>query len=118
MRRGELAGAAVASAISRSKLSAGRAAHAQGEYPVATAPRVVDMRVSDTQWVQMKLQKLSAFGGQRGNFFARVPCSEKQQNYSSTVSYLAASLLERYRILGLAEEGSGPDAQGRKPSQW
>jgi ribonucleoside-diphosphate reductase alpha chain len=69
----------------------------------------IDMRVSDPQWAQMKLRKLSTFGEQRGAFLAPVPGSERQQSYPSTVAYLAALLLERYRTLGLAqEEGDGP----------
>jgi ribonucleoside-diphosphate reductase alpha chain len=69
----------------------------------------IDMRVSDPQWAQMKLRKLSTFGEQRGAFLSPVPGSDRQQSYPSTVAYLAALLLERYRALGLArEEGDGP----------
>ena len=59
------------------------------------------MRVSDTAWVINKLRKLTNFGEQRGDFLAQVPGAEKQQNYPSTVAYMAALLLHRYRVLGL-----------------
>jgi ribonucleoside-diphosphate reductase alpha chain len=75
----------------------------------------IDMRVSDPQWVQMKLQKLSTFGEQRGDFLARVPGSDRQKSYPSTVSYLAALLLERYRVLGLAEKDVCAVALGTLP---
>lgn len=61
----------------------------------------IDMRVSNPAWVLMKLRKLVDFGEQRGDFLAQVPGAQRQENYPSTVAYIAALLLERYRILGL-----------------
>lgn len=61
----------------------------------------IDMRVSDPAWVAMKLRKLSNFGEVRGDFLAQVPGLEKQQNYPSTVAYVAAVLLARMEALGL-----------------
>lgn len=62
----------------------------------------IDMRVSDTGWALMKLKKLLKFGEQRGDFLAWVPGETRQQNYPSTVAYMAALLLERYRVLGFS----------------
>jgi len=64
----------------------------------------IDMRVSDTSWALMKLKKLLAFGEQRGDFLAFVPGEQRQQNYPSTVAYMAAVLIERYRVLGLLKD--------------
>lgn len=64
----------------------------------------IDMRVSDTSWAVMKLKKLLTFGEQRGDFLAFVPGEQRQQNYPSTVAYMAAVLIERYRVLGLLND--------------
>lgn len=61
----------------------------------------IDMRVSNPAWVIMKLRKLLKFGEQRGDFLAQVPGQQRQMNYPSTVAYMAAVLLDRYRVLGL-----------------
>lgn len=63
----------------------------------------IDMRVSDPKWVAMKLQKLANFGEVRGDFLAHVPGDVKQQNYPSTVAYVATLLLARMKVLGLLE---------------
>lgn len=63
----------------------------------------IDMRVSDVSWILMKLRKLTKFGEQRGDFMATVPGSNHQHNYPSTVAYIAALLIERYRVLGFTE---------------
>ncbi len=78
----------------------------------------IDMRISDPQWAQMKLQKLATFGEQRGDFLAFVPGSDRQQGYPSTVAYLATQLLERYRVLGLAAAEVAPVAQGDLPLEF
>ncbi len=70
----------------------------------------IDMRVSDPAWAVMKLRKLVNFGEQRGDFMAFVPGGERQQLYPSTVAYIVALLLERYRILGLANGELAGDA--------
>lgn len=64
----------------------------------------IDARVSDPAWIVMKLRKLTNFGEQRGDFLAQVPGEDRQKNYPSTVAYVAAILLERYRVLGLVKE--------------
>ncbi|MDO9100080.1 MAG: ribonucleoside-diphosphate reductase, adenosylcobalamin-dependent, partial [Caldisericota bacterium] len=76
----------------------------------------IDMRVSDPKWAQMKLRKLADFGEQRGDFLAFVPGESRQQSYPSTVAYIAALLLERYRVLGLAGDDLSSDtAQAALP---
>lgn len=70
----------------------------------------IDMRVSDPKWAQMKLRKLRNFGEQRGDFLAFVPGEDRQQSYPSTVAYIAALLLERYRVLGLAGDELATDS--------
>lgn len=61
----------------------------------------IDMRISDPAWIAMKLRKLTSFGEMRGDFMAQVPGDVKQQNYPSTVAYVAAVLLARLEALGL-----------------
>jgi len=63
----------------------------------------IDMRISDAQWVAMKLRKLRSFGEVRGDFLAQVPGETRQQNYPSTVAYIAAVLLGRMQTLGLLD---------------
>lgn len=79
-----------------------------GKYPKVldglTKLLSIDMRISDPAWVVMKLRKLLKFGEQRGDFMADTPNGKGQHNYSSTVAYMAALLLERYRVLGLIKD--------------
>lgn len=63
----------------------------------------IDMRISDPAWVAMKLRKLLNFGEVRGDFLAQVPMDVKQQNYPSTVAYMATVLLARMQTLGLID---------------
>lgn len=76
-----------------------------GTYPAALNGLMkvlsIDMRVSDPKWVAMKLEKLANFGEVRGDFLAQVPGDVKQQNYPSTVAYVATLLLARMKALGL-----------------
>jgi ribonucleoside-diphosphate reductase alpha chain len=76
-----------------------------GKYPKVldglTKMLSIDMRVSDPAWVAMKLRKMTTFGEVRGDFLAQVPGSNKQQNYPSTVAYVATVLLARMEALGL-----------------
>jgi ribonucleoside-diphosphate reductase alpha chain len=79
----------------------------------------IDMRVSNPAWAIMKLRKLLSFNEPRGDFFAKVPGEGRQMCYPSTVAYMAAVLLERYRVLGLdrgtlevASEGKPVKAKG------
>src|SRR5690554_3030983 len=66
----------------------------------------LDMRVVDPAWIGMKLRKLLNYAEPRGDFLARVPGSERQANYPSTVAYVAQLVIHRYAMLGiLTEEG-------------
>jgi len=76
----------------------------------------IDMRISDTAWAIMKLRKLLNFGEQRGDFLAWVPGENRQQNYPSTVAYMAALLLDRYRVLGITTTTIEADAPASEPS--
>ncbi len=73
----------------------------------------LDMRVVDPAWIGMKLRKLLNYAESRGDFLARVPGSEKQANYPSTVAYVAQLVIHRYAMLGiLTEEGMPVNAMG------
>ena len=63
----------------------------------------LDMRVVDANWIGMKLRKLLNFGEQNGDFWAQVPGEDRSSLYPSTVAYLAALLLERYKVLGILD---------------
>lgn len=76
----------------------------------------IDMRISDTAWAIMKLRKLLNFGEQRGDFLAWVPGENRQQNYPSTVAYMAALLLDRYRVLGITTTTIEAGAPASEPS--
>ena len=84
-----------------------------GRYPTVldglTRTLSIDMRVSDANWVAMKLRKLTNFGELRGDFLAQVPGLTKQQSYPSTVAYMAALLLARMKALRLVGEAAGPE---------
>jgi ribonucleoside-diphosphate reductase alpha chain len=67
----------------------------------------LDMRVIDVSWVGLKLRKLLSFGELNGSFWAPVPGEPRQQVWPSTVAYLAALILHRFKVLGLL------DAEGR-----
>ncbi|WP_136418006.1 adenosylcobalamin-dependent ribonucleoside-diphosphate reductase [Herbaspirillum sp. ST 5-3] len=72
-----------------------------------------DMRVVDPAWIGMKLRKLLNYAEPRGDFLARVPGSEKQVSYPSTVAYIAQLVIHRYAMLGiLTEEGMPVKAMG------
>jgi ribonucleoside-diphosphate reductase alpha chain len=72
-----------------------------------------DMRVVDPAWIGMKLRKLLNYAEPRGDFLARVPGSEKQASYTSTVAYIAQLVIHRYAMLGiLTEEGLPVKAMG------
>ena len=64
----------------------------------------LDMRVVDANWVGMKLRKLINFGEQNGDFWAPVPGSDRSSLYPSTVSYISALLLHRYKVLGILDD--------------
>jgi ribonucleoside-diphosphate reductase alpha chain len=64
----------------------------------------LDMRVVDANWIGMKLRKLLNFGEQNGDFWAPVPGAERSQIFPSTVAYIAALLLHRYKVLGILDD--------------
>lgn len=59
----------------------------------------IDMRISDPNWIAMKLTKLLNMGDVRGDFLAQEPGTGRQKNYPSTVAYIAELLLARMRAL-------------------
>jgi len=83
-----------------------------GEYPRALDGLCkilsLDMRVIDPAWIGMKLRKLLHYPEPLGDFLAFVPGSRKQQNYPSTVSYVARLIIHRYAMLGILDEEGYP----------
>jgi ribonucleoside-diphosphate reductase alpha chain len=83
-----------------------------GEYPVdfdgITKSLSLDMRVLDPAWIGKKLRGLKDLPKSQGDFFARVPGSEKQANQPSTIAYVARLLIHRYNMLGLLDENGYP----------
>jgi len=68
----------------------------------------LDMRVIDPAWISMKLRKLLTHGEPLGDFMARVPSEERQENYPSTVAYVAQLAIHRYAMLGVLDERGYP----------
>lgn len=60
----------------------------------------IDMQIIDPGWIAMKLRKLLSYAEPMGQFFARVPGQEKCKSWPSTVAFVAAVVLERYRQTG------------------
>jgi ribonucleoside-diphosphate reductase alpha chain len=83
-----------------------------GNYPRAldglTKLLSLDMRVLDPAWIGMKLRKLTNYAEPLGDFMARVPGSQKQQNWPSTVAYIARLIMHRYTMLGILDEAGYP----------
>ncbi|WP_126444812.1 adenosylcobalamin-dependent ribonucleoside-diphosphate reductase [Sulfuricystis multivorans] len=83
-----------------------------GNYPRAldglTKLLSLDMRVMDPAWIGMKLRKLLNYPEPLGDFMARVPGSNKQQNWPSTVAYIARLIIHRYAMLGILDEQGFP----------
>ena len=83
-----------------------------GHYPRAldglTRLLSLDMRVLDPAWIGMKLRKLLNYAEPLGDFMARVPGSNKQQNWPSTVAYIARLIMHRYAMLGILDENGYP----------
>lgn len=86
-----------------------------GDYPKVmdglTKLLSMDMRVIDPAWIGVKLRKLLTFSEHRGDFLAKVPGSEKQQSYPSTVAYIATLLLHRFELLGILNKEGIPVEQ-------
>ena len=68
----------------------------------------LDMRVIDPAWIGMKLRKLLSYAEPLGDFMARVPGAERQQNFPSTVAYVARLIIHRYAMLGVLDERGYP----------
>ena len=83
-----------------------------GHYPRAldglTRLLSLDMRVLDPAWIGMKLRKLLNYAEPLGDFMARVPGSNKQQNWPSTVAYIARLIMHRYAMLHILDEHGYP----------
>ena len=68
----------------------------------------LDMRVIDPAWIGMKLRKLLVLPEPLGDFMAFTPGTRKQQNWPSTVSYVARLIVHRYAMLGILDEEGFP----------
>jgi ribonucleoside-diphosphate reductase alpha chain len=68
----------------------------------------LDMRVLDPAWIGMKLRKLLNYSEPLGDFMAFVPGQRRQQNFPSTVAYLARLIIHRYSMLGVLDEAGYP----------
>ncbi|MBL8529762.1 MAG: ribonucleoside-diphosphate reductase, adenosylcobalamin-dependent [Burkholderiales bacterium] len=68
----------------------------------------LDMRVIDPAWIGMKLRKLLNYSEPLGDFMARVPAGEGQENFPSTVAYVARLIIHRYAMLGVLDERGYP----------
>ncbi|WP_176256859.1 adenosylcobalamin-dependent ribonucleoside-diphosphate reductase [Derxia lacustris] len=87
-----------------------------GEYPRALDGLCkvlsIDMHVIDPAWIGLKLRKLLKFAEPLGDFMARVPGDTGQhprsQTWPSTVAYVAALILHRYKMLGILDETGQP----------
>ena len=83
-----------------------------GNYPRAldglTRILSLDMRVMDPAWIGMKLRKLLNYPEPLGDFMAFVPGSRKQQNWPSTVAYMAQLIIHRYAMLGVLDDKGYP----------
>lgn len=83
-----------------------------GNYPRAldglTRILALDMRVMDPAWIGMKLRKLLNYPEPLGDFMAFVPGTHRQQNYPSTVAYIAQLIIHRYAMLGVLDEKGYP----------
>ena len=83
-----------------------------GEYPRALDGLCkllsLDMRVIDPAWISMKLRKLLNYAEPLGDFMARVPGENRQQNFPSTVAYCARLMIHRYAMLGMLDERGYP----------
>jgi len=83
-----------------------------GHYPRAldglTRILSLDMRVVDPAWIGMKLRKLLDYSEPLGDFMAFIPGERRQQNWPSTVAYLARLVIHRYAMLGVLDERGYP----------
>lgn len=87
-----------------------------GSYPLEfnglTKSLSLDMRVIDPAWIGKKLRGLKDLPEAKGDFFAKVPGSEKQAVQPSTLAYVARLLIHRYGMLGVLDAEGYPLAGG------
>jgi ribonucleoside-diphosphate reductase alpha chain len=87
-----------------------------GAYPLEfnglTKSLSLDMRVIDPAWIGKKLRGLKDLPEAQGDFFARVPGSERQAVQPSTIAYVARLLIHRYDMLGVLDARGYPVAGG------
>jgi ribonucleoside-diphosphate reductase alpha chain len=83
-----------------------------GAYPLEfnglTKSLSLDMRVIDPAWIGKKLRGLKDLPEAQGDFFARVPGTEKQAVQPSTIAYVARLLIHRYEMLGVLDANGYP----------
>jgi ribonucleoside-diphosphate reductase alpha chain len=86
-----------------------------GEYPRALDGLCkllsLDMRIIDPAWMGMKLRKLLDYPEPLGDFMAFTPGNRKQQNWPSTIAYVARLIIHRYAMLGILDEEGMPVQQ-------
>ena len=86
-----------------------------GNYPRAldglTRILSLDMRVMDPAWIGMKLRKLLDYPEPLGDFMAFVPGTKRQQNFPSTVAYIARLMIHRFAMLGVLDEKGYPNQE-------
>ena len=69
----------------------------------------------DPAWIGMKLRKLLDYPEPLGDFMAFVPGARKQQNFPSTISYMARLIIHRYAMLGILDEHGMPRQRDGHP---
>jgi ribonucleoside-diphosphate reductase alpha chain len=83
-----------------------------GRYPrdldALAALLSLDMLVNDAAWIGMKLRKLLDYPEPMESFFARMPDTQKTEQYPSVVAYLARLIVHRYAMLGLLTTAGYP----------
>ena len=78
------------------------------EFNGLTKSLSLDMRVIDPAWIGKKLRGLKDHPEPQGDFFARIPGSERQAVQPSTVAYIARLLIHRYGMLGILDAEGYP----------
>ena len=68
----------------------------------------LDMRIIDPAWIGMKLRKLLNYSEPLCDFMAFVPGERRQQNWPSSVAYIARLMIHRYAMLGVLDEHGFP----------
>jgi ribonucleoside-diphosphate reductase alpha chain len=80
------------------------------EFNGLTKSLSLDMRVIDPAWIGKKLRGLKDHPEPQGDFFARVPGSDRQAVQPSTVAYVVRLLIHRYEMLGILDAEGYPVA--------